>query len=45
MWRTEVMKRADKVGEKADLWSTSMSAVKKGDIKLFHEYLVNLFTR
>ena len=35
IWKTRVMKRADKIGKKANFWPTSISALKKGKMKLF----------
>ena len=34
--------KADKMGERADPWSTPTSTLKKGEEKLFQKYLVFL---
>jgi len=39
------MKKADKMGESADLQPTSISVMKNEEVKPFHKYLVFLITR
>jgi len=45
IWKTGVMKRADKIGKRADFWPTSILVLKKGKIKLFQIYWVCLLIK
>ena len=42
MWKIRVIYKADKMGDRADSWSTPTSVLKKGKTKFFHIYHVFL---
>ena len=45
MWKTSNKYNADRIKERAKPWLTPMLTLKKGEEKLFQEYLVFLPTR